>query len=83
MALFFNIGVEYVDKSGTYTEYQHKEFKEAEAQAEMNFEKALPYLEKANALDPHDRPTMISLKNLYSRTGNEEGYKRLYDLLDN
>jgi len=82
-ALYFNLGVEYVDKAGSYDEDQNKEFKEAENQAEINFKKALPYLEKANELDPHDRATLSSLKNLYSRTGNEEGYKRVSEILDN
>jgi hypothetical protein len=49
----------------------------------MYFNNALPYLEKANELDPHDRATLSSLKNLYSRTGNDEGYKRVSEILDN
>ena len=82
-ALYFNMGVEYVDKAGNYSEYQQKEFDEAEKKAKKNFELALPYLEKANELDPHDLATMVSLKNLYSRTGNDEGYKRISEILDN
>lgn len=82
-ALYFNIGVEYVDKAGSFDETQQKQFKEAEAKSEESFQKALPYLEKANELNPHDRSTLISLKNLYSRTGDEEGYKRVSEILDN
>ena len=82
-ALYYNKGVEYVDKANEYDEYHNKEFKAAEQEAKIYFEKALPYLEKANELDPHDRATMISLKNLYSRTGNDAGYKRVSEILDN
>ena len=82
-ALYYNKGVEFVDQANEFDENQQKEFKEAEAQSKAYFEKSLPYLEKANELDPHDRATMVSLKNLYSRTGNEEGYKRVSEILDN
>jgi len=82
-ALYFNRGVEFVEKANTYSESQNVEFKAAEAQAVENFDKALPYLEKANLLDPHDRATMKSLKNLYSRTGDDAGYKRITEILDN
>lgn len=82
-ALYFNKGVEYVDLAGSFSESQVNQFKEAEAKAESYFQSALPYLEKANELNPHDRSTLLSLKNLYSRTGNDSGYKRVSDLLDN
>lgn len=82
-ALYFNRGVEYVDKTVTLGEDQQTEFKEAEEKSAECFSKALPYLEKANELDPHDRSTLTSLKNLYSRTGDEDGYKRVSEILDN
>ena len=82
-ALYFNQGVEFVDLANAYPESEQKKFTEAESKAREYFTKALPYLEKANSLDPHDKSTMISLKNLYSRMDNEEGYKRMSDLLDN
>jgi len=82
-ALYFNKGVEFVEKANTYGAHENAAFKAAEASAEDFFSKALPYLEKANNLDPHDRATMISLKNLYSRTGDEAGYKRISEVLDN
>ena len=82
-ALYYNRGVEFVDHAATLGENQVKEFKEAEKNSKIYFGKALPYLEKANELDPYDRDTMLSLKNLYSRTGNDEGYKRISEILDN
>lgn len=82
-ALYFNKGVEYVDKAANYSESQVAEFKEAEQKSKSFFDLSLPYLEKANELDPHDRATMTSLKNLYSRTGNDAGYKRISEILDN
>lgn len=82
-ALYFNLAVEHVNKANEFGENQLKQFKEAEKQAETYFAKSLPYLEKANELDPHDRATMTSLKVLYSETGNDAGYKRISEILDN
>ena len=75
--------VAFVDHAATLGENQANEFKEAEKNSRIYFNKSLPYLEKANELDPYDRATMVSLKNLYSRMGDEEGYKRISEILDN
>ena len=82
-ALYFNKGVEQVGFANDFDESHNKEFKAAEQKALEYFKESLPYLEKANELDPHDRATMISLKNLYSRLGDNQGYKRISELLDN
>lgn len=82
-ALFFNKGVEKIEDANSFGENEQSKFKAAVAEADNFFKMALPYLEKANEIDPHDRDTMVSLKNLYSRMGNEKGYKRISDILDN
>ena len=36
------------------------------------FDQALPYLEKAEKIDPSDKNTIIALKEIYARKGNFE-----------
>ncbi len=41
------------------------------------FRLALPYLEKAHAINPKDRSTMISLKQLYAKTEQTDKYEKI------
>lgn len=76
--LYFNQGVELNEEA--FSENGSEEKKKA---ARKKFEKALPYLEKANSLNAYDRSTLISLQKIYSILGNDAGYKRVTEELEN
>lgn len=81
-AMYFNIGVKYVEEANNYDFNEQEKIQEAQNKANKYFKTALPYLEKAEKLNPTDRNTLISLQQLYARMGNNEGYKRVKELLN-
>jgi len=52
-------------------------------EADEEFQKALPYLEKALDVNPKDKNTMIALKQLYSRTKQMEKLNKINEMLKN
>ena len=67
-ALYFNAGVATNNKAnGTSNNQQYKRLKK---EAETSFKRALPFLESAYALNPEDRNTLLSLKQLYYLNGD-------------
>ena len=67
-ALFFNKAVE-LNNSANSTSDNNK-YKKLKKQADEFFNKALPYLESANSLNPKDKNTLLSLKQLYYMKGD-------------
>lgn len=53
------------------------------AEADGWFEKATPILEKAHAINPEDKNTMTSLKNIYARNGQMDKYEEIKNKLTN
>jgi tetratricopeptide (TPR) repeat protein len=53
------------------------EYNELKAQADALLAEALPFLEKAMEINPHERDTIISLKEIYSRLGKLEKAKEM------
>jgi tetratricopeptide (TPR) repeat protein len=80
-ALYFNQAAEYFNKIQTITD--NTKYQEEKKKADEMFQKALPYLEKAHELNPTDKPTMQSLKQLYVRTGNMDKYNEIKEKLQN
>ncbi|HET6244496.1 MAG: tetratricopeptide repeat protein [Bacteroidetes bacterium] len=80
-ALYFNQAVKINDQSQNIKDnaVYAKEIKKSDDK----FALALPYLEKAHELDPKDRNTLISLKQLYARTQQADKYKKIKELLEN
>lgn len=76
--LFFNEGVELNEEA--FSENSSEAKREA---ARKKFEQALPYLEQANALNVSDYSTLISLQKVYSILGDDEGYQRVTEELEN
>ncbi|MGC8865306.1 MAG: tetratricopeptide repeat protein [Bacteroidales bacterium] len=84
----YNLGALYVNKAASVLDAanqlpldKEKEYEEMKAQAEGFLAKALPYLEKAHELDPKDRNTMISLKEIYTRQGKLDKVKEINEKL--
>jgi tetratricopeptide (TPR) repeat protein len=76
-----NIGADILKQSENMKD--PKKIKAEEDKADELFKKAIPLLEKAHELDPGDKDTMRTLKQLYARTGqgDTEKYKKLNEEL--
>jgi len=80
----YNLGALYVNKAATTLDEanllpleKEKEYNEMKNLAESHLDKAIPFLEKAHQLDPKDRNTIASLKEIYARKGNVEKAKEM------
>jgi hypothetical protein len=54
---------------------QTAKFDELKKEADTYLDKATPYLEKAAELNPTDLNTLLSLKQIYARTGKTDKLK--------
>jgi len=77
-ALYFNKGVELKNKANDSD--NDKVYKKLNAQASAKFDASLPYLEKAYNLEPKDKNTLLSLKQLYYLKGD---YKKSEEMKKN
>jgi Tfp pilus assembly protein PilF len=70
----YNMGALYVNKAAAVIEVanklplsEQKEFDRLKAEADEYLRNSIPYLEKAHELQPNDRSTLASLKEIYTR----------------
>jgi len=80
----YNMGALYVNKASTLIAKanelpldQQKEYDRLIKEANSYLEKSIPYLEKALVLQPEDRSTMVSLKEIYTRLKMMEKLKEI------
>ena len=66
-ALYYNRGVKQIDVANAIPSNQPQKYEEEKNKADAEFNKAVPYMEKAHAINPTDKFTMESLKTLYYR----------------
>ena len=66
-ALYYNKGVKQIDVANAVPSNQPAKYEEEKAKADLEFSKAIPYMEKAHELNPTDKFTLESLKTLYYR----------------
>jgi tetratricopeptide (TPR) repeat protein len=78
-ALYFNEAVKINDAAQTIKD--NAKYTAEMKKVDAKFEMALPFLEKAHEIDPKDRSTLESLKQLYARTGQTDKYKKMKELL--
>ncbi|UTW61849.1 hypothetical protein KFE98_17820 [bacterium SCSIO 12741] len=84
-ALHFNRGAEIISGSIEVPVDDNKTYQEMTKRGRDEMELSLPYLEKAHALRPKDRATLVSMRHAYQRTQNWEKVaevKRLLKELD-
>lgn len=85
----YNLGALYVNRAATIIEEANKlplndpKYDTEKAKADKFLNDALPYLEKANEINPQDRDTLIALKEIYARTNQLEKLKRVNEALQN
>lgn len=80
-ALYYNLGAEMLNSANNILD--DAKYKTAKAAAEKQLMAALPYLEKAHALDPDDMQTMQSLKVIYARTNQMDKFNAIKEKLEN
>ncbi len=75
-ALYYNkaaiISKEANKLANDYTKDGTRKYNEKKAEMESYFDKALPYFERADAVDNKDVNTLIALKEIYAKKGNFE-----------
>ncbi|UBM61410.1 tetratricopeptide repeat protein [Candidatus Sulfidibacterium hydrothermale] len=81
---YYNIGAIYVNKAAKIQKEandlplsENKKFEALEKEANANLKKAIPWLEKALALNPNDGPTIKGLKEAYARLKMNDKLKEL------
>lgn len=81
-AMYFNQGVQKIKLANEIPPRENAKYKAMVDKANADFEKALPYLERAFDLDGQDQSTIKSLRDIYARTGNDEGLLKMSKLLE-
>jgi len=83
---YYNIGAIYVNKAAKLQKTANdlplsksKEYATLEKEANANLQKSIPWLEKALALNPNDKPTIKGLKEAYARLKMNDKLKELMD----
>lgn len=66
-ALYYNKGVKQVDVANAIPSNQPDKYEIEKDKADVEFKKAIPYMEKAHEINPTDKFTLESLKTLYYR----------------
>ncbi|MDQ3142028.1 MAG: hypothetical protein M3Q56_07260 [Bacteroidota bacterium] len=89
-ALYYNkaaqVSKEANKLSNDYTKEGTRKYNEKKAEMESYFDKALPFFEKSETLEPKDRNTLIALKEIYARKNQLEkskAYKSKLEALGN
>jgi len=80
-ALIFNDAVKMMDIINEIKD--NAKYSEEKKKADAVFLSSIPYLEKAHALNSADTSTMLSLKQLYVRSGDTEKYNAIKAKLEN
>jgi hypothetical protein len=79
-AMYFNTAVEKYNKANSISDT--KKYNTEMLEVNKSFAKAQPFLEKAFSIMPDDRNCMISLKELYLKTGDTAKYNEVKAKLD-
>lgn len=80
-ALYYNKGVKQIEVAKEVPANDNKKYEEELAKADVWFEKALPFMEKCNELQPNEKMTLESLKNLYYRMKQMDKYNAILEQL--
>ena len=70
-AIFYNKGVKYLEDANKIPAKEIEKYDDLIVKANLEFKKALPFMEKASELRPDDKFTLESLKSIYFRYRNE------------
>lgn len=79
--VYYNLGVKQIDVANSVPSNQPEKYETEKAKADLEFKKALPYLEKAHGLKAEDRSLLEALKNVYYRLQMLEKYEMMLETL--
>lgn len=79
--ILFNQGAEMANAANNIK--SDKEYQKAKAAADAKLKESGPYLEKAMEINPKDKETLKSLKQLYVRTNEMDKYNKVKTALEN
>ena len=82
-ALYYNKGVKQIDVANAVPSNQPEKYEEEKNKADIEFKKAIPYMEKAHEINPTDKFTMESLKNLYYRAKMMDKHAEIIEKMKN
>lgn len=80
-ALYFNKGVNLTNEANALPLSAKDKYKKLTDEADKAFALSVPYLEKALEINPNDKNTINSLKQLYLNTGQPDKAKKMDELL--
>jgi len=80
-AVYYNKGVKQVDVARAVPSNQSQKYDEELLKADVEFKKALPYMEKAHTINPTDKFALESLKTLYYRAKTMDKYNEVLEKL--
>ena len=80
-ALYYNKGVEQFNIARDVPPSENEKYQAELKKADDWFQKSLPYMEKCLSLQPDDRGTLESLKNLYYRLQKMDKYNQILEKL--
>jgi tetratricopeptide (TPR) repeat protein len=82
-ALYYNKGVKQIDVANSIPSNQPEKYEIEKEKADVEFRKAIPYMEKAHEVNPTDKYTMESLKTLYYRLKMLDKHAVIVDKMKN
>jgi tetratricopeptide (TPR) repeat protein len=82
-ALYYNKGVKQVDVANTIPSNQPEKYEVEKNKADVEFKKAIPYMEKALEIKPTDKYTLESLKTLYYRLKMMDKHAEIIEKMKN
>jgi tetratricopeptide (TPR) repeat protein len=80
-ALYYNEGVKQIEVANQIPTSENEKYQGELAKADEWFGKSLPYMEKCHELQPDDKMTLESLKNLYYRMKDMDKYNKMLEKL--
>lgn len=79
--VYYNLGVIQIDAANAVPSNQPEKYEAEKVKADLEFKKALPYLEKAYKLKAEDRSLLEGLKNVYYRLQMLDKYEAMIESL--
>ncbi len=81
-ALYVNKAIEIMDKANALPLNEEKQYVALKADADALLVKSLPYLERADELQPNDQYTMRTLKDIYTRLSMVDKLKSINEKIE-
>ena len=80
-ALYYNKGVQQIEIANKVPASDNEKYVAETKKADQWWEKAIPYMEKCRQINPDDKMTLESLKNLYYRMKQMDKYNEILEKL--